>query len=225
MNSNSRPRIVFVVGCTASGKGTVGRALAEKYGAEILSVDSMKVYTSMDIGTAKPDPEVRARIPHHLIDVVDPSDSFSAGKFVAQAEAAIADIHRRGRLTVAVGGTVLYLKALTEGLFEGPGADPELRAQLQKRATEIGGQRLLQELAQVDPQTAQRLHYNDLKRIVRALEVYQLTGRPISGMQEQFGRLREDYDMLFVGLRQEKDELGRRINERVREHVEPFLGR
>jgi tRNA dimethylallyltransferase len=213
------PRIVFVVGCTASGKGTLGRALAEHAGAEILSVDSMKVYRLMDIGTAKPDPEVRRRIPHHLLDVVDPSESFSAGRFVEQAQRAIAEIHGRGRTIFAVGGTVLYLKALTEGLFEGPSADPAVRDALLRQATESGEEWLHQELARVDPETAQRLHHHDLKRVVRALEVYRLTGKPISSFQTQFGQLRTDYDMLFVGLRHGREELNRRINERVRRMV------
>ncbi len=217
--TQDKPRIVFIVGCTASGKGTVGRDLAEKFNAEVLSVDSMKVYRHMDIGTAKPNPEIRARIPHHLIDVVDPSESFSAGRFAELAQTAIGDIHRRGRITFGIGGTVLYLKGLTEGLFEGPSADPGLREELQKKAGEMGTDYLHRELQKVDPQTASRLHRNDLKRIVRALEVYQLTGKPISALQKQFGRLREDYRMLFLGIRQEREELNRRINERVRRMI------
>lgn len=223
MAAESRPRVIFIVGCTASGKGTLGRALAEAFHAEILSVDSMKVYRLMDIGTAKPDPEIRARIPHHLIDVVDPSESFSAGRFVEHAQEAIRGIHARNRPVFAVGGTVLYLKTLTEGLFQGPAANPALRQALLKQAEEHGSEALLRQLAAVDPQTASRLHRNDLKRIVRALEVHQLTGQPISSFQTQFGRLREDYDMLFLGLRHGREELNRRINERVRRMLQKGL--
>ena len=223
MEARSKPGIIFVVGCTAAGKGALGRALAEQFGAEVLSVDSMKVYRHMDIGTAKPDITIRQKIPHHLIDVVDPSESFSAGRFVERAQPAIHDIHSRGRLVFAIGGTVLYLKALTEGLFEGPPADPEFRRQLQARADEIGSEKLHAELEKVDPATAARLHRNDLKRIVRALEVHHLTGKPISELQTQFGRLRTDYDMLFLGLRHPREILNARINERVRRMVKKGL--
>ncbi|MFA5864742.1 MAG: tRNA (adenosine(37)-N6)-dimethylallyltransferase MiaA [Phycisphaerae bacterium] len=232
MLSNSKPKIIFIVGCTASGKGTVGRALAEKMNADILSVDSMKVYKYMDIGTAKPDIEIRSRIPHHLIDVTDPSEPFSAGRFVDLAQQAInqRNIPKRhdregvqelpqNRPIIAIGGTVLYLKALTEGLFEGPAANPAVRQQLQQKADQLGQDYLHQELYRIDPETADRLHRNDLKRIIRALEVYHLTGKPISSLQKQFGQLRTDYDMLFLGLRQEKEELNRRIAERVRRMV------
>jgi len=223
MSIADKPTIIFVVGCTASGKGTVGRILAEKRQAEVLSVDSMKVYRYMDIGTAKPDAEIRAKIPHHLIDVVDPSEAFSAGRFVEFAEKAIREVQERGRITMAIGGTVLYLKTLTEGLFEGPSADPALRESLQKKAEELGPDRFHAELARVDPETASRLHRNDTKRIVRALEVYHLTGKPISSMQNQVVQLRDDYYMVFVGLRHEKDVLNLRINERIRRMVKKGL--
>jgi tRNA dimethylallyltransferase len=216
MKTGSNPTVIFIVGCTASGKGTVGRALAEKFGAEILSIDSMKVYKEMDIGTAKPDRELRARIPHHLVDVVDPSESFSVGRFVEHSQKAIEEIHARGRVIFGVGGTVLYLKGLTEGLFEGPAAEPGLREELRNLAEKMGPDHLHQELGKVDPETAERLHRNDQKRIIRALEVFRLTGKPISSLQKQFGRLRTDYRMLFLGLRQDQEELNRRINERVR---------
>jgi len=223
MNMNKKPTLIFIVGCTASGKGTLGRFFAEKIKGEVLSVDSMKVYRYMDIGTAKPDLEIRTRIPHHLVDVVDPSESFSAGRFVEFSEQAIREVHTRNRPVVAIGGTVLYLKTLTEGLFDGPGADPALRESLQLKAQQIGPEALHAELAKVDPETASRLHRNDQKRIIRALEVYQLTGKPISSMQKQFGRLRTDYNMLFIGLRHEKEQLNLRINERVRRMVKKGL--
>jgi tRNA dimethylallyltransferase len=216
MNKFSKPTVIFIVGCTASGKGTVGRALTERFDSEILSIDSMKVYKEMDIGTAKPSKEIRDRIPHHLIDVADPSESFSVGRFVELSQKAIAEVHNRGKITLAVGGTVLYLKGLTEGLFEGPSADPAIREELKRQAEELGSEALYNELIKVDPETADRLHYNDIKRIVRALEVYRITGKPISSMQKQFGVLRTDYNMLFIGLRHEKDQLNARINERVR---------
>ncbi len=219
----SRAKIIFVTGCTASGKSAIGRILAERFGGEIISIDSMKVYREMDIGTAKPPKEIRNKINYHLIDVVDPSEAFSAGKFVEHAQSAIDAIHSRGKLIFGIGGTVLYLKSLTEGIFEGPGADKEIRNKLQAQAEQFGSEYLYKQLEKIDPPTAQRLHKNDLKRIIRALEVYSLTGRPISSFQRQFGQLRDDYDMLFLGIKHQKEFLNRRINKRVKKMIEQGL--
>lgn len=213
-----------MLGCTGSGKGNVARTLAGILHAEIVSVDSMKVYRRMDIGTATPPPASRADIPHHLIDVVEPSDEFSVARFVELAERAIADVHSRNKITLAVGGTALYIKSLSEGLFEGPGADEALRNTLKRRAAEEGTESLHAELAEVDPEAADRIHRNDERRIVRALEVYHLTGKPISSHQAQWsaGR-RSDFDMTFVGLRHERDAQNRRINARVRKMMDMGL--
>jgi len=208
-------RVDFLVGCTGSGKGRVGRMLAERIGAEIISVDSMKVYRRMDIGTAKPTTEDRARVRHHVIDVVEPCENFSVAQFVEAADAAIRDIVARGRRVLAVGGTCLYVKCLSEGLFQGPGADPRLRASIRQRAEREGLTALHQELARVDPAAADRIHPNDLRRIERALEVYQLTGIPISDLQRQWDRERTRYDCRFIGLRREKTDQAMRINARV----------
>lgn len=218
-----RPKVVFITGCTASGKSALAHSLGLELGAEILSVDSMKVYRYMDIGTAKPTRKMQEELPYHLIDVVDPSEAFSAGLFVELAEKAIEKITSRGKLVIAVGGTALYLKSLSEGIFREGSASPELRERLKKEAEEKGLGTLYKRLMAVDPEAAERIHPNDLKRIVRALEVYELTGRPISSFQRQFGRLREDYDMLFLGLRWEKDRLNRRINARVKRMIEQGL--
>jgi len=215
-----KPTIIFLVGCTASGKASLGRRLAGRLDAEILSVDSMKVYRRMDIGTAKPTAKQRADLPYHLIDVAEPSESFSAARFVELSEHAIADVHSGGKVVLGVGGTVLYLKALTEGIFEGPGADASLRRDLFEQADRQGLPALYDRLRRVDPHAAARIHPNDRRRIVRALEVFELTGSPISSFQGQFGRLREDYQMLFVGLRHPKDQLNGRINQRVRRMIE-----
>lgn len=211
----SRP-LTFILGCTGCGKGALGRELTERTGAEIISIDSMKVYRRMDIGTAKPPPDVRAKIPHHLIDVVEPSEEFSVAQYVRLAEAAIADIETRNRPVFVVGGTPLYIKALSEGLFEGPGADPELRASMSETAQRDGLTALYERLRQVDPTAASRIHANDERRIIRALEVFDLTGRPISALQEQWDRDRTRFDCLFIGLRREKEDQNHRINERVR---------
>ncbi len=215
--------LTFIIGCTGSGKGSLGRELAGRSGGEIISIDSMKVYRRMDIGTAKPSAEVRARIPHHLIDVVEPSEDFSVAQYVAHAQRAIADIHSRDAPVFVVGGTPLYIKALTEGLFEGPGADPAIRARLQEEGTEGGREVLYERLKQIDPAAAGRIHPNDLRRIVRALEVFELTGRPISELQKQWDRNRSGYRRVFIGLRRSREEENQRINSRVKRMVEAGL--
>ncbi|MBN1489016.1 MAG: tRNA (adenosine(37)-N6)-dimethylallyltransferase MiaA [Phycisphaerae bacterium] len=213
-------RVDFILGCTGCGKGRVGRALARRLDAEIVSVDSMKVYRRMDIGTAKPSAEERAEVPHHLMDIVEPSESFSAARFVEAADAAIAEIAGRGRRILAVGGTCLYIKSLTEGLFEGPGADPAIRATLRERAAAEGSAALHAELQRIDPVAAERIHPNDLRRIERAIEVFQLTGTPISELQKQWDQSRTRYDCRFWGLRREKLEQSQRINLRVHRMIE-----
>jgi len=177
---------ILILGVTASGKGQLAFSLAENLGAEIISIDSMKVYRRMDIGTGKPPREARERIPYHLIDVVEPSDAFSVGAFLELAEDVIEQIKSRGRRIIAVGGTALYIKALLYGLFEGPGTDEKVRAELRARA-EAEGAELYRELAKIDPAAAERISPNDTKRIIRALEVYRISGKPISSLQKQFG--------------------------------------
>jgi tRNA dimethylallyltransferase len=218
-----RVRITFILGCTGSGKGSLGRELARRTGGEIISVDSMKVFRRMDIGTAKPSPEQRREIPHHLIDMVEPSEDFSVARFVKLAEAAIAEIDGRGRPIFAVGGTPLYIKSLSEGLFEGPSADPDIRARLRQEARESGQSALHERLARIDPPAAARIHPNDLRRIVRALEVYELTGRPISALQTQWDRERQQYDCTLIGLRRTLEDQNHRTNARVKRMIEAGL--
>lgn len=207
-------KVYFILGCTASGKGALARALARRVGGQIVSVDSMKVYRRMDIGTAKPSPEVRAEIPHHCIDIAEPSEPFSVAQYVQHADAAIAAIRSARSIPLAVGGTTLYLKALTEGLFDGPAAQPQLRAELQARAKREGLVALHAQLLQVDPAAAAKIHPNDERRIIRALEVQRVTGRPISGLQEQWDSHRR-YEAELIGLRRSREDLHRRINLRV----------
>jgi tRNA dimethylallyltransferase len=183
----------------------------------------MKIYRRMDIGTAKPSPADRAEIAHHCLDLVEPSESFSVAQFVEHGDAAIESIAAAGDAALAVGGTSLYIKALSEGLFDGPSADGELRAALQARARRDGLAALHAELARVDPAAAGRIHPNDERRIVRALEVYRATGRPISQLQRQWDRGRRRHECVFVGLRREKDDQSRRINARARRMVEAGL--
>jgi tRNA dimethylallyltransferase len=180
-----RNALIFT-GPTGSGKTSLGIHLAERLDAEIVSMDSMALYRGMDIGTAKPTPEERRRIPHHLIDVLDPWESASVSWWLDQAALSCQAIEARGRRALFVGGTPLYLKALLYGLFDGPPADLPLRRRLTEEAQQAGTGVLHDRLARIDPVTAARLHPNDLRRIVRALEVWELTGRPISSWQQQW---------------------------------------
>ena len=219
-------RVITIIGCTASGKGTLARTLADRLGAEIISIDSMKVYRGMDIGTAKPGSAERAAIPHHLIDVADPWEAFSVARFVDLADQAVFEIHRRNRPVIAVGGTILYFQCFYQGLFEGPTADPRIRAKIRQRAATEGLEALHAELAQVDSEAASRIHRNDLRRIERALEVYQLTGTPISELQRQWSSAtirRPDWTWTLIGLRRPREVANRRINERVRRMVSAGL--
>ena len=211
------------MGCTACGKAAVGQELARRLGAHILSVDSMKVYRRMDIGTAKPSADVRAEVPHHGIDIVEPSQSYSVAEYVRRADAAIESIHAAGAPVLAVGGTSLYIKALAEGLFEGPSANPQLRAALKRRAAAEGLEVLHTELAAVDPESAARIHRNDERRIVRALEVFRLTQTPISQLQRQWDRNQQRYDCVFIGLRRNKADQAGRINRRAMRMIEAGL--
>jgi len=214
-----KPDMLLILGVTGSGKGRLAYSLAELIDAEIISVDSMKVYRRMDIGTAKPPKEARERINYHLIDVVEPSESFSVGVFVNLAYEAIRQIKHRKRKTIAVGGTALYIKALLYGLFEQPGADEQVRAELRARAKDDGLKELYRQLVKVDPAAAERISCNDAKRIIRALEVYRITGRTISSLQRQFDAERPKHDWTILGLRREKTAESSRINQRVKKMI------
>ena len=212
--------MVLVLGVTASGKARLGFELARALDGEIVSIDSMKVYRRMDIGTAKPSREAQQQVRYHLIDAVEPSESFSVGVFLDMALAAIGDIRHRGKTVVAVGGTALYIKALLFGLFEGPGGNEQIRAELRAQAADEGLARLHDALRQFDPQAAGRISPNDAKRIIRALEVYRLTGKPISGFQRQFDAERPLHDWTIIGLRREKAIESQRINARGKKMIE-----
>jgi tRNA dimethylallyltransferase len=190
MNPDVFRNALILTGPTGCGKTILGIELAERLGAEIISMDSMALYRRMDIGTAKPTAAERQRVLHHLVDLLEPWESASVAWWLQEAARCVADIERRGKRVLFVGGTPLYLKALLRGLFDGPPADPGLRQRLAQEASAVDGQFLLhQRLAAVDPTTAARLHPNDVRRIIRALEVWELTGRPISASQQQWTRL------------------------------------
>jgi len=210
-----------LTGPTGSGKTELGIALAERLGAEIVAMDSMTLYRGMDVGTAKPDAAERRRVPHHLIDVLDPWESASVAWWLEHARACSQDIQQRGQRVLFVGGTPLYLKALLHGLFDGPPAAPEVRQRLEAEAVAFGSPALHDRLVQVDAVTAARLHPNDQRRIIRALEVWELTGRPMSAWQTQWrGERGEDSEerrasprCLWLDLL--RTDLYARINERV----------
>jgi tRNA dimethylallyltransferase len=201
MATRARPeaRVFALAGPTASGKTSAALAIAREHGAEIISVDSALVYRGMDIGTAKPSMEERAGVPHHLIDIRDPREPYSAAEFAADASGLIAQIHARGKHALLAGGTMLYFKALFEGLAAMPPADAGVRAELEAQAAEQGWPALHAELARVDPATAQRLAPNDAQRIQRALEVFKVSGQPLSAFhgEPRAGLLAWDNVALF----------------------------
>ena len=213
---------ILVLGVTASGKGALGFELARRLGGEIISVDSMKVYRRMDIGTAKPPPDKRRQIAHHVIDVVEPSEAFSVDRFLELARGAAAQIQAAGKQVVAVGGTAMYIKALLHGLFEGPASDAAIRRRLGEQIDQDGSAALHKRLGEVDPQAASRIHPNDRRRIVRALEVFELTGTPISALQQQW-ETQATSDWQVIGLRRPKEIESGRINSRVKRMVDEGL--
>jgi tRNA dimethylallyltransferase len=202
-----KPKLVIILGPTAVGKSHIVVDLAARFEAEIISADSLQVYRYMDIGTAKPSREQRQKIPHHLIDIVDPDEDFNAAMFRKLATASASKIAAGGKNIIVCGGTGLYIKALTKGLFVGPGRDPQVREALESEIDEHGIGALYQRLEQVDPTSALRIHPHDRQRITRALEVYQSTGRKISEWQNQHGFNDLAFDVLKLGLNRQRAEL------------------
>lgn len=215
MNPISADRILIVCGPTASGKSELALRLAHDLDAEIVNADSMQIYRGLDIGTAKPSAEQQAEIRHHLIDMTDPDQTFSAADFSDAADAAIRNIISRGKRVILAGGTGLYIRALVKGLVDSPSGAGELRLALQAEAQSIGNEAMLEKLRQVDPDQAAGLHPNNLVRIIRALEVHQLTGIPLSRHQKEHAFAARRYDTLQVGLTVDRELLYRRIDERV----------
>ena len=217
------PKLVIIQGPTATGKSELAVRLAEEFGGEIVGADSLQIYRGMEIGSAAPGPELRARVPHHLIGIREPDALFTAADYAREAGEAIAGILDRGRTPIVVGGTGLYLRVLLGGLIEAPAGDAELRRELVERAEREGTGALLRELAQIDPEAAVRLHPNDRVRIIRALEICRTTGRPFSQMTREHGFRDARYEVLKIGLTRDRAALYRRVEERTDRMLEAGL--
>lgn len=201
MTQQQKPPLIAVVGATAAGKTALGIAIAEEYGGEVVSADSMQLYQGLDIATAKPTPAEMHGIPHHLISVLSPETACSVADYTEMARRVIADIHARGKLPVLVGGTGLYVDSLLDNIqFPDIPAAPQLRAQLNAEAEAAGNGAMLERLRQCDPETAARLHENNLRRIIRALEVYTLTGIPLSEHAKKSREVPPPWDILRIGI-------------------------
>jgi tRNA dimethylallyltransferase len=212
-----KPKLVLIVGPTAVGKSDVAVDVALQTAAEIVNADSQQVYRRLNIGTSKPSPEARQKVPHHLIDIVAPDEEFNAAVFRAKALQAIQEIHGNNNNVIVCGGTGLYLKALLQGIFVGPGRDEELRARLEREAQDKGLASLYQRLRAVDPGAALSIHPNDRQRIVRALEIFSLTGKKMSQWHSEHGFRQTWCESLKIGLERERHELYALINRRCDE--------
>ncbi len=218
------PKTIILIGPTAGGKSKLAVELAERIGGEIIGADSMQVYRHLDAGTAKPEPALRKRVPHHLIDIAEPGDRYTVHDWLRDAEQKIATLHRQNTAAVVVGGTNLYVKALLEGLFDGPGQDEDFRQSIQA----IDAAELHRQLAEVDPDAAARIAPADRQRITRALEVFHLTGETISSLQTQWREQQQRehplrYDAVMIGLRWSVDSINSRINQRVKMMFYPAI--
>jgi len=218
-----KPLVVAVLGPTATGKSALALALAERYGGEIINCDSTAVYRGFDIGTDKIAAVDRRGIPHHLIDIAEPTDDYTAAQYARDAADAIHDVHARGRLPILAGGTGFYFRALTRGLFPGPGRDPALRRRLESIAERRGVTFLHRLLRRIDPDSALRIQSRDLKRLVRALEVFFLTGRPLTAHFAETQSLIPDVDVLPIGLRLPAADIAARVSRRVDEQFDRGL--
>jgi tRNA dimethylallyltransferase len=214
-----KPRLICIVGPTGVGKTGMALELAGRWGGEIVSADSMQVYRHMDIGTAKPTPEERVRIPHHLLDVVDPDEPFDASRYIGLAHGVIDSLQRQGKPVFVVGGTGLYIRALLGGLIDGPGADEALRRELKQEMDHRGKAHLYGRLRTRDPRAALQIDPHDGVRIIRALEVLELTGRSIVEHQQEHGFRDAPYADMRIGLRLDRERLNDRIDRRVEQMI------
>ena len=220
MPDKTLPKVLVITGPTATGKTRIGVEIAKKLNGEIISADSRQVYKYMDIGTAKPTPEEREEVHHHLIDIAYPNETYSAGLFARDAKTSIEQILNRRKMPIIVGGTGLYLKALIHGIFEGPSASPQIRKRLNSEAEEYGVQRLYEKLQQVDPLAAAKISPKDKVRTIRALEIYEITGQPISHWRTHSTKGSNEYKFILFGISMDRKKLYGRINQRVDKMME-----
>jgi tRNA dimethylallyltransferase len=217
--------VIVIVGPTAVGKSGFALSIAEMLDTEIISADSMQIYRGMSIGVAAPSAHELARVRHHFVGIIEPSETFSAVDFARNALAVAHDLNTRGKIPVIVGGSGLYLRAFVDGLFPGPPADKRVRRRLRDLAAEEGEQYLHDRLQRVDPTSATNIHPHDLRRIVRALEIFELTGKPISELHKMHREAKPDLDVTFMGLERTRQDLYRRIDARVEQMFERGLVR
>ena len=220
---SARSRLVAIVGPTATGKSALGISLARRFDGEIVSCDSTAVYRGIDIGTDKVPAAEQRGIPHHMVDVVDPTEEYSAARYAREAARVIRDITARGKLPILVGGTGFYYRALTRGLFEGPGRDEDLRRRLERVASRRGPDYLHRWLARVDPASAARIQAPDVKRVVRALEVWLVTGRPLTDHFAETASPLPDYDVTAIALQIPMEQTTERVARRVHAQFEQGL--
>lgn len=223
ISTEGLPRIIVLGGPTAVGKTRFSLALAEAFGAEIVNYDSVQLYRHLDIGTAKPSAEERARVPHHLFDVLDPDQPSNVADYMAMAHETIAEIVGRGKTPLLVGGTGMYARILVHGIFEAPPADAAIRERHRALVAEHGEAHLHALLAEVDPELAAKFHENDVLRVSRGLEIFEQTGKPLSVHQREHRFRKPNYDALKIGLLRPREELYARINQRVDQMMEQGL--
>lgn len=214
-----KPKLVIILGPTGAGKSEVAIEVALEIGGEIINSDSQQVYRSMDVGTGKPAAEQRQKVPHHLIDIVEPNEEFNAALFLQRALESAQAIWSRGKKVILCGGTGLYIKAIIHGLFIGPSKDPEIRRGLEQEARKKGLGSLYERLGQVDPDATSRIHPNDRQRIIRALEVFVATGKGMSQWQREHGFKENRFETLKIGLNREREELYSLIDRRCEEMI------
>ena len=221
--TKDRPKLLVILGPTASGKSRLGIQIAKRIGGEIVNADSLQVYRYLDIGTAKPRKAEREEVPHHLIDIIDPDREFNAGMYRKAAHGIIRELHKRESKIILVGGTYLYVRVLLYGLIEGISADREIRDRLRELKSNFGVSYVYEILKSLDPDASSRIHLNDYVRIERALEVYYLTGAKMSELQEKHGFKEDEYEVLKIGLSEGREVLRSKIDERVDRMVQEGL--
>jgi tRNA dimethylallyltransferase len=212
---NTKPAVIVICGPTGIGKTSAAIATAERYNAEIIGADSMQIYRQLDMGTAKPTPAEQSRIPHHMINVAEPDEPFDASQYLHLAREIVSNLHDRGVVPLVVGGTGLYIKALLYGLFEAEKPDERIRQLLKAEAESVGCEEMHRRLSRIDPEAAGRIHPHDTLRIIRALETYEQTGQTLSEYHRKHGFPDSPYSVLKIGLNIEREELYKRINQRV----------